>query len=354
MSLTNPGPQPALKKRGAVDPRPRPEEYRTSRSFLVPSWGAGRDPAPAEKPAPAAEPALVEAVRKAFDLDALEARCRRSVDQLLGPQTKEGRYKHIDNGSPVLAVAHCDVVPGLPEWFAASRKQLDGDVVFSPALDDRLGVYTILDLLPKLGITVDVLLTDDEERARSTADLFVPNKEYNWGVEFDRRGKDAVCYQYKDMESVAARYFHVGQGTFSDISSLQAGCLCLNIGVGYIDEHTETCRCLLEVYFQQIARFLAMYRDLATTAMPYDAGDADNADESLTRRFDDYPFYDPAKRGIEPDELDDKMDEEYFDLALREGVCPYCDEILERGVDCPGCGRSYVPQGKSFSIAAKV
>lgn len=364
MSLKNIGPPAAPKECG---------DYRTSRSFLQPTRGAGRDAAPSmarEETAPDAEPALVDAVRQAFDIDALETRCRQSVVELLGIQTKEGRYKYIDNGSPVLAVAHCDVVSRMPAWFAASRGQPDGNVVFSPALDDRLGVYTILDLLPKLGIAVDVLLTDDEECARSTADLFVPNKEYNWGVEFDRRGEDAVCYQYEDMEGPAARYFRVGRGTFSDISCLQAGCQCLNIGVGYTDEHTETCRCRLEVYFRQIARFLAMYRDLAATTMPYEPS---AADEIPTGRIDDYPFHsrypdfyaraslperypDPTRQVSDfrefSDELDARMDEEYFDIALRAGVCPYCNEALNENLDCFSCGRSYVLKGKSFSIGA--
>lgn len=331
-----------------------PRAYRTSRSLLSPQPQRPQQPL---QSAPGAEPALVDAVRRAFNLDALEARCRQSVEQLLGPRTREGRYKYIDNGSLILAVAHCDVVSGLPVWFAASRGQPDGDVVFSPALDDRLGVYTILDLLPKLGIAVDVLLTDDEECAQSTAGIFVPGKKYNWGVEFDRRGEDAVCYRYVDMEDPAARYFRVGRGTFSDISCLQAGCQCLNVGVGYVEEHTEACRCHLEVYFRQIARFLAMYRDLATTTMPYKY---DNAPfRSPVRDFDFFDRCpDPTRNSSDfrdfdswADEVDRSLEEEYFDRAVQCGVCPYCDEGLTESLVCLGCGRSYVPRGKSFSIA---
>ena len=47
-------------------------------------------------------------------------------------------------------------------------------MVHSGALDDRLGAYIILDLLPKLGINVDVLLTVGEEQGRSTANFFAP------------------------------------------------------------------------------------------------------------------------------------------------------------------------------------
>ena len=104
-----------------------------------------------------------------------------------------------------------------------------------------------------------------------------------------------------------------------------------------------------------------MYRDLAATTMPYAPEDTEDPYGIPTGRIDDWqPFHDlypdPTRQVSDfrefEKELDNKMDEEYFDLALREGVCPFCDETLDENLDCPSCGRLYVPQGKSFSIAA--
>src|SRR3954465_12674834 len=79
-------------------------------------------------------------------------------------------------GATVLAVAHCDFVDCDSSHFFAK----DG-IVWSSRLDDRLGVYTILDVLPMLGINVDVLLTDGEESCNSTARYFdVKEHDYKW------------------------------------------------------------------------------------------------------------------------------------------------------------------------------
>jgi hypothetical protein len=104
-------------------------------------------------------------------------------------------YFYKDNGSNTLAVAHLDTVQKRG-WCELTQLSHD-TLVFSPKLDDRLGAYVILELLPKLGINVDVLLTTDEESSNSTAMEFKTQKQYNWMVEFDRAGRDAVLYQYQ-------------------------------------------------------------------------------------------------------------------------------------------------------------
>src|SRR4051794_30743638 len=78
-------------------------------------------------------------------------------------------YYYRDNGSDILAVAHLDTV-GLAHQRACHFVDTEGGpVVYSRALDDRLGAYIILDLLPALGITHDILLTVGEESGQSTA-----------------------------------------------------------------------------------------------------------------------------------------------------------------------------------------
>jgi len=146
-----------------------------------------------------------------------------------------------DNGSSILAVAHLDTVnkPGLN--YSAKAK-LDAELYFNPYLDDRLGVYTILHLLPSLGINMDFLFTLGEETGNSTARIFKPNKKYNWIVEFDRRGEDVVDYSFCDLDLEARLKeagFCMGFGSFSDICLMEGGgCKAFNVGIGYFNEHS--------------------------------------------------------------------------------------------------------------------
>jgi hypothetical protein len=153
--------------------------------------------------------------------------------------TPQGDYVFHDQGAAVLGVAHLDtVLPGV--HFAH-----EGDRVFSPALDDRLGVYLLTNLLPNLGVHSDVLLTDGEERGMSTAQWFVPPRKYNWMFSFDRAGTDVVMYQYDTPECrslLKDAGFRVGIGSFSDISYLGfLGCKGFNFGCGYHRQHHADC-----------------------------------------------------------------------------------------------------------------
>lgn len=173
----------------------------------------------------------------------------------------------MDRKAKILAVAHCDWVKGLPVHFSKAVLT-DETLIFSPQLDDRLGVYTVLDLLPSMGVKADVLLTDDEEIGRSTAKIFDTDKKYNWIVEFDRRGTGAVMYQY---DFPCREYFRVDHGSFSDICCLdRLGVQGINIGVAYHDEHTSRCYMVLEDYANQMVRFNAMYKALRNARLPYE------------------------------------------------------------------------------------
>mgnify|MGYP001615358265 CR=1 FL=1 len=188
----------------------------------------------------------------------LKLRCSQTIEQLftdLGGVVRDG-YAFRDNGSNILAVAHCDTVCH-SEHFA-----YDNGVVFNAKLDDRLGVYTIMDLLPALGCKVDVLLTDGEEIGASTAANFNPAKIYNWIVEFDRRGEGAVLYQYTGFTGVVRKHFTLEHGSYSDISSMgHIGCMALNVGIGYHDEHMVNCYADLNEYTRNINRFIKFYEE---------------------------------------------------------------------------------------------
>jgi len=186
---------------------------------------------------------------------------------------KGGRVAYYkDNRSKLLAVAHLDTVnPRGLRW--SGQVKLDKTIFFSPYLDDRLGVYTILHVLPALGINVDILFTMDEETGASTADLFNIDFKYNWIVEFDRRGDEVVCYDYKDAElskKLKSVGFDEGMGSFSDICRLQdIGCKAFNVGIGYENEHSARPFFVIETYEKQIAKFVKFHAKFKDEQMPH-------------------------------------------------------------------------------------
>lgn len=184
----------------------------------------------------------------------LQRRCQQSTKSLL----RGNPYRFIDNGGDVLAVAHCDSVR-----CGSRHYQRRGNLVYSTALDDRIGVHIILDILPAMGVNVDVLLTDDEEIGQSTAQLFKANKQYNWMFQFDRRGTDAVVYHYAEMEPFVSKHFDLGQGTFSDICWLDLDCGGVNIGTGYYNEHTLDSFADLAETKRQICAFQRFYNEFS-------------------------------------------------------------------------------------------
>ncbi len=224
------------------------------------------------------------AVVDAFDQDTLAEICimpEEDFGHVFGMQTVEvdqpkpaNFFHYQDNGSNLLAVAHLDTVMGRDERAARFVDTEDGLVVFSGALDDRLGAFVILDLLPKLGIFPDYLLTVGEEMGQSTAGCFLSPKEYNWGFEFDRGGTDVVAYEYEDADLTARirkSGARVGQGSFSDISYLEhLEIKMVNWGVGYQDYHGPRSHAFLDDTFLMVARFLKFHEANEGEYLPHD------------------------------------------------------------------------------------
>ena len=172
-----------------------------------------------------------------------------------------------DNGCNVLGVAHLDYVK-----YSEPRKF--GKYVICPQLDDRLGAWILLHLLPKMGINLDILLTDNEESANSTAQYFHPNKKYNWVIEFDRAGSDIVFYQYDGF----SKYWPIteGIGSFTDISDLEhLGVMCANIGIGYYCQHTDNCYAHIPTTIKQVKKFAKFYHKNKDTRFEYSAPEYD-------------------------------------------------------------------------------
>lgn len=239
-----------------------------------------------------------------------------------GVRYPDDYYYFKDNGSSVLAVAHLDTVSPRNQRTARFVDTAAGPVVYSRALDDRLGAYIILHLLPEMGIQYDTLLTVGEESGMSTAEYFQTlHKDYDWIIEFDRGGTDVVMYQYEDdvtIDAVRATGALVGDGIFSDISYMEhLGVKGFNWGVGYRDYHGPRSHAYLDDTTEMVARYLKFHQqNYGTTYFPHTAKPRisrsqywwdDDGELTTSRYYDDDPNWwntEPVKRG----ELEDIWD----------------------------------------------
>jgi len=187
-------------------------------------------------------------------------------------QTAHGPMIFIDNNAPVLAVGHLDYV----DFKEPKRKkQYKNTRIYDcPQLDDRLGVWMILDVLPQAGIKCDILLTDSEEAGQSTAQYFKTTKKYNWMMEFDRQGTSTVMYDYDDNDTrqLLREYdFDVEYGAYTDICKLESlGCKAFNFGVGYHGQHTAKCYANLSETWAVFSKVQSLYHDWSDTHLPHE------------------------------------------------------------------------------------
>ena len=146
----------------------------------------------------------------------------------------------VDNGKSTLGIAHLDGTMPAQHFFFGRRRNRPGDIIImSPFVDDRLGAYTLIDLLPQVGIECDLLFTVGEEMGMSTGEDFTPPRQYNWMFQFDRMGTDVVHYQYRNdnwLTAIEKHFPEVERGLASDISKMShMQCQGMNIGTGYHD-----------------------------------------------------------------------------------------------------------------------
>lgn len=280
-----------------------------------------------------------------IDYTKLEKICKASIKDFntIGEELNgingELYYKSNENNK-VLAVAHLDYVADNKafEVMDCTFQGVPDIATFNGALDDRLGVYAIIELLPKLGLNYDILLTDNEERGQTTARHFKTNKSYNWMFQFDRRGDGCVMYQYHNKESqelLEGYGFNVQIGSFSDISELGAlGCIGFNFGTGYYNEHTKEHFASENVFLSQITKFVKFFNDNKDKKMPYQL--TDNYHGRYVQ-FNDYEWLDDKPytyHGEFCDLCGQEMPNEF--LTLTQGL-ELCDSCFGESVYCTVC-----------------
>lgn len=283
-------------------------------------------------------------VRRNFDQEALKRVCEMhelqfadaygmdvTICREMGHMDEyEDFYAFKDNGSDILAVAHLDTVMAHSRRTAHFVETEAGLTVYSGALDDRLGAYTILELLPKLGIQYDILLTTGEESGASTAQFYKPEKEYNWVIEFDRGGTDVVMYQYDDRDTrelVKASGATVGDGIFSDISYMDGlEVKCFNWGVGYRDYHGPRSHAYLEDYWRMIGHYLKFHEANCETYLPHERS---ASWYGLGSRWGSASYYGGSRGGGSDAwwDDDDRWTDRHWDAYINGGL----DAVIELG-----------------------
>lgn len=222
-----------------------------------------------------------------YDYDSLEARCTASIESFNlmvkklpnGTVTRHGNESlaFIDNGADILGVAHLDATGAYPHFahFQVGGPQGD-EWVFSRWLDDRLGVFLLLDVLPRFA-HFDMLLTTGEETGQTSAKFFQPpaGKKYRWMFEPDRMGDDVVHYQYNTKQLLEALrqagFSGLSHGSFTDICKLEHLGVCgFNFGIGYHDNHIDWSRANLSQTLAQTARFMRFYEANQEVDFPFD------------------------------------------------------------------------------------
>lgn len=212
-------------------------------------------------------------------VDKLIHRMRQTPDELLCDNDysgHEGRYNYRRRQGIVLGVAHVDyVIWNRPILVGRDNQQKSWSNYVSDEIvkvnggqvDDRVGVWILLDVLPTLTkVPFDYLLTNDEEVGRSSAQD-VKIDRYNWTFQFDRHGTDYVDYNLASNDFISdfkITGIEHSQGSFSDICYLSGNSgSCVNVGTGYHWEHSSEAFVNLDECWDQVTRFIKFMEKFA-------------------------------------------------------------------------------------------
>lgn len=169
-----------------------------------------------------------------------------------------------------------DPEPRKLEWIEDKEKK----VLWSPdgaGFDDRVGVYIALMLID---MGADVLFCTDEEVGCLGAQVFCEDfkklpSNIKYFIELDRAyTNDCVfylCTNKKFQKYVETFGFVTDIGSFSDIYYLgpHFNIACVNLSVGYFDEHNKTERLYYEYTDRTIERVRAMLAEAGGMGVPY-------------------------------------------------------------------------------------
>jgi hypothetical protein len=267
-------------------------------------------------------------------------------------------YIYIDNNSKILGVAHLDTVLdgynrniSYDDFHCAYYPKTDQFVVQSISLDDRLGVFTLLETLPAHGLKFDILLTLDEEIGSTTAANFLTDKKYNWIFSFDRRGLNPVLYQFNEANWKAALVengYKIDYGSFSDIGSLEGlGCCAVNCGVAYNFEHTKDCHVVWGEYQQCVEDFKRFYQINKGIHFPHTAVGRYGGYGYSEWYGGDYEGYDWRTRGGTA-YATTATTGRVINTAL--AITPKIKSDIQQGRRCTNCGQWLYAQERKFLI----
>lgn len=297
-------------------------------------------------------------IKRAYSQDALARVCLMPEEDFAGTYGLERAdtgdamapfFCFQDNGARVLAVAHLDTVVTPQQRRVQFADTKAGPLVVSGSLDDRLGAYIVLEMLPKLDITCDVLLTTGEEMGLSTAEFFEAPRDYDWMIEFDRGGTDVVMYQYDDAATraaVRASGAVVGEGIFSDIGSLEhLGIKGFNWGVGYRDYHSVYGHAFLNETFAMVEKYRRFNQLHADTPMPHVPEPRSVYRGSRSVYLGSRSVYADAGLGYGPDDGTCLSCTALIDPETR--YCTWCGECADCG-ELDGDCLCYVPNRRLY------
>jgi hypothetical protein len=275
---------------------------------------------------------------------------------------KKGKESARKDVKRVLAVAHRDTVVKsdkhrqyVSHW--ENCKNPDdrlNDVLISSCFDDRIGIFTILHMLPKLGVDVDILFTTDEEIGASSAEYFSAEiareltgykgegSPYSHIVEFDRRGEDVVAYSYEDKSASWKELekemkeigMVIGQGSFTDICYLtHLETKAINVGMGTIDEHAKKSYLEIRPYLSNLLRYAKLYHRIKGSELSFPHEDAGGKRKTTTTYYGDsavskWSKEDWDKWDKQKAEGLDKRRKERQDAWLCESNDPNCNQVI--------------------------
>lgn len=251
-----------------------------------------------------------------------------------------------------MLVCHADTVRPVTEYDYDPLRHK----VTCLGLDDRLGIASITYAI-EMGLAMadcSILITDNEESGQSTAETFSDDWKYSkedsiaptFLIELDRRGTDAVTYQYDNAgwHSVLRHVgFEIGTGSFSDISSMQSmGISGVNIGIGYHREHSKECYASLVDTMSQILKTDKLVMEFGHVRFEHEIVDRGYGKygghySKYTADFDDYygtKSYKPVTHTLPvPVIMDNPMDsddgEDWEIVDGDEDTKVQCDDCLE-------------------------